>query len=154
VAATVAAHHTEPGNFGTLHLVTGTRAARALIAFLDGPAASDLALRTAQAAAAALVGLGQITPGHNTGHTDTGTADTGTADTDSTNSSATPHTAGREDDEGRAYWATISRLAIESGDPHVAKLVYACLLEEQATGRPIHRELAARQVGLSSPSST
>ncbi|NLD78386.1 MAG: questin oxidase family protein [Acidimicrobiales bacterium] len=125
VATAVIAHHTEPGDFGTLHLVTGTRAARSLVGFLDRPSADELALRTAQAVAAALASFGRLT----------GQPDLASADRPET--STTP-----------SSWDEISLRASTSRDAHAAKLVYACRLEEAATGDPTYRAIAARQVGL------
>lgn len=127
VAAAVIAHHTEPRDFGTLHLVTGTRAARALVGLLDGRSADELALRMAQAVAAALTGSGRLA-----------------GSTDRSDDAAGRHEHG----PAVTGWDQISGLAIASGDAHTAKLVYACRLEEHATGDPIYRTVAARQVGL------
>ncbi|MCC5951130.1 MAG: DUF4243 domain-containing protein [Acidimicrobiia bacterium] len=122
VAAAAAQRHVEPSHFGTLHLVTGSRAARAVAPLLDEDDRTRLALRVAQAAAAALVEFGAL--------------------------------AAPDDDVAVAGhrgsspgWPAIGRAAIDSGDPHVAKVVYACTLEFSLTGHPIYEHLAARQVG-------
>ncbi len=124
VAAVVIERHTDPRDFGTLHLVTGTRAARALVGLLGAASADELSLRMAQAVAAALAGSGKLTVA-------------ATARRASSAGSVTNPTAD-----------VIGRRAVESGDAHVAKLVYACLLEERTTGDPIYQEVAARQAGL------
>ena len=121
LAALAAASHTEPRHFGTLHLVTGMRAVRALAPYLEAEDRRELWLRSAQALAAAMLSFGGSLP---------------SAD---------------EIDERRrsapATWEGLAEAAFASGDPHVAKVVYAAMLEERATGDPIYRSIAARQVG-------
>jgi hypothetical protein len=114
--------HEHPRDFGTLHLVTGARSARALTGHLDPDTQARLALTTAQAVAAAYVSFG------------------------------TPPAATRDEiDRRRAAdlpdWDELARRAVGSGDPHVAKLVYAARLGSERTGDPLYRFTAARQVG-------
>lgn len=122
VAAFVAAVHLDRNDFTSLHMVTGTRAARALAQYLDPEDQRRLALRTAQAVAlvAAVVLDG---------------ADPSRRDTPDV-------------DASRLAWADIGRAALVTLDPHVVKLVYAARLEEAATADPRYRFLAARQAGL------
>ncbi|MDQ2677529.1 MAG: questin oxidase family protein [Actinomycetota bacterium] len=121
LAAIAAASHVEPRHFGTLHLVTGTRAVRALAPYLGPDDQRELALRTAQSVAAAMVSFGASLP---------------PADETAARRAAAP-----------AEWQGLARAALDSNDPHVVKLVYASMLEEQATGDPLYRALAATQVG-------
>ena len=121
VAAVAAASHVMPRHFGTLHLVTGTRAARALAPYLEPDDRRELALRTAQALAAAMVSFGAGLP-----------SDDETAERRAT---------------APADWQGIAQAALDSHDPHVVKLVYAAALEETATGDPLYRAIAATQVG-------
>lgn len=121
VAAVAVASHVEPRNFGTLHLVTGTRATRAVARHLGPDDADELALRTAHAAGAGLLSFGATLPSEVS--------------------------VAQRRDRSTPEWATIARGAVDSGDPHVAKLVYACQLEEAATGDPLYRSVAAHQVG-------
>ncbi len=121
LTAVAAASHVSPRHFGTLHLVTGTRAVRALAPFLGATGRRELALRTAQALAAAMVSFAATLP-----------SDAETA----ARRAAAP-----------ADWHGIARAALDSHDPHVVKLVYAAALEEGATGDPLYRSIAATQVG-------
>ena len=120
VAAVAAASHVTPRHFGTLHLVTGTRATRALAPYLGADDRRELALRTAQALAAAMVSFGAGLP-----------SDDETAERRAT---------------APADWQGIARAALDSHDPHVVKLVYAAALEEATTGDPLYRAIAATQV--------
>ncbi|MHB1139372.1 MAG: questin oxidase family protein [Microthrixaceae bacterium] len=119
VSEAAASSHLEPRHFGTLHLVTGTRAAQALSPLLDDVARRTLALRTAQAVAVTYVSIG---------------------------APALAEPVDEPASTGSAEWASIARRAIASGDPHVAKLVYACRLEEDRTGSARYRPIASRQV--------
>ncbi len=121
LAALAAASHVAPGHFGTLHLVTGTRAVRALAAYLSADDRHELALRTAQALAAAMLSFGGTLPPD--------------ADTAARRAAAP------------GDWRGIASAALDSGDPHVVKLVYASMLEERATGDPLYRAIAATQTG-------
>lgn len=122
VAASVVTRHTDPHHFGTLHLVTGTRALRAVSRHLGDDDRRRLAARSAQAVAAALTSFGLLAP-------------------------TRPGTIERWREEAPDDWRPIARAAIDSGDPHVAKVVYACQLEESATGDPLYRTIALRQTG-------
>ena len=121
LAALAAASHTAPRHFGTLHLVTGMRSLRALASYLEPADHRELSLRAAQAVAAAMLSFGVSLP-----------SDEQTSD----------RRAGAPTD-----WSGIARAALDSGDPHVVKLVYATMLEEQVTGDPLYRAIAASQVG-------
>ena len=123
VSAAAVASHQDPRHFGTLHLVTGTRAAQALAPLLEDSGRRELALRTAQAVAVVHVSIGAPPL----------VAETAVG--------AAPGGLGSESE-----WATVARRAIESGDPHVAKLVYACRLEEARTGDAQYFSVATRQV--------
>jgi hypothetical protein len=122
VAATVAAIHTSADDFGTLHLVTGTRAARAVADLVDDPTRRELARRTAQAVALLWATFGAPAPA-------------GQAVLD------------RRREQAPSSWATTCRRAIDTGDHHVVKLVYAARLEQELTGDPLYSWLAARQAG-------
>lgn len=122
VAATVAAIHTSADDFGTLHLVTGTRAARAVADLADEPTRRELARRTAQAVALLWASFGAPEPAGTT-------------------------VLERRRAQAPSSWATTCRRAIDTGDHHVVKLVYAARLEHAATGDPLYRWLAARQAG-------
>ncbi len=122
VSEAAIASHDEPRHFGTLHLVTGSRAAQALAPLLEPADRRELALRQAQAVAVTYVSMGA------------------------------PPLAERRDDAvatpgDPTVWEPLGRCAIDSQDPHVAKLVYACRLEEVRTGNVRYREVATRQVG-------
>ena len=121
LAAIAAASHVEPRHFGTLHLVTGTRALRALTPYLGRDDQRELALRASQALAAAMVSFAAALPPDE--------------ETSARRASAP------------ADWQGLARAALDSADPHVVKLVYASMLEEQATGDPLYRAVAATQVG-------
>jgi hypothetical protein len=123
VAAAVAAVHLADDSFGTLHLVTGTRAIRAVGALADDDTAQELRHRTAEAIAVLWLSFGAPRPVDD-------------ASLDEVRRRPT------------ADWSAIGRAAIASGDAHVVKLVYAARLEEAATGDPLYRALAARQAGL------
>ncbi len=122
IAAWVAAVHSDPHDFGTLHYVTGTRAARAVAPLLDPADRRELGLRTAQA----LVLLHRRFGGRRP---------------------ATPD----ELDDRRSVrlpdWDELAGRAIAGGDPHDIKLTYACRLEEGVTGDPLLHWVAARQNG-------
>jgi hypothetical protein len=121
LAASVAAIHADAGDFGTLHLVTGTRAVRAVADRLDDEARRELAVRAVQAVALLWLTFGAPAP----------------ADAEQL-------------DRRRAVptdWATTSRRAIDTGDHHVVKLVYAARLEHATTGDPLYGWLAAREAG-------
>jgi hypothetical protein len=123
VSAVAIASHQDPRHFGTLHLVTGTRAAQAVAPLLDEAGRRELALRTAQAVAVMHVSMGSPPL--------VAEAPVGSA----------PGGLGAE-----AEWSSVARRAIDSGDPHVAKLVYACRLEEARTGDARYFAVAVRQV--------
>ena len=122
VAAAAAAAHARASNFTTLHLVTGTRAVRAMSQLTTPVTRRELTVRTAQAVAATWLSAGspELADGEM---------------------AAAMRDAAPDD------WADIGRLAVRSGDPHVVKLVYASCLEHDTTGDPIYRWLAAHQVG-------
>jgi hypothetical protein len=115
--------HARPRDFGTLHLVTGTRAARSLIGLLDANAADRLSWATARAVASAYLAFGSPA----------------VADDDEW---------ARRQERTIADWGVIGRRAVASRDPHVAKLVYACLLGSTRTGDVRYRIVAGRQVGV------
>ena len=123
IAAAVAAVHLADDSFGSLHLVTGTRAIRAVGRLADDDTAHELRHRAAEAIAALWLSFGAPRP-----------ADDATLD--------------RVRRRVVQDWDTIGRAAIASGDAHVVKLVYAARLEEATTGDPLYRALAARQAGL------
>jgi len=122
VASVVVAVHLELDDFTSLHMLTGTRAARALAGLLEPDDRRRLSLRTAQAVTlVAAVVLGGPDP---TNRRDS-------------------HPEGSQ-----LSWDAIGRAAIATLDPHVAKLVYAARLEEATTADPRYRLAAARQAGL------
>jgi hypothetical protein len=123
IAAAVAAVHLTDDSFGSLHLVTGTRAIRAVGALADDDTARELRQRAAEAIAVLWLSFGAPRP-----------ADDATLD-------AARHAP-------VADWSAIGRAAVASGDAHVVKLVYASRLEDTATGDPLYRALAAHQSGL------
>jgi hypothetical protein len=123
VAHAVASAHAAQDNFFTLHLVTGTRAIRALAPLADDATRTELAVRTAHAAA--LVWLGTGGPKLSTD-----------AELDAARAAA-------PDD-----WAEIGRAAIATRDAHVVKLAYACRLEFETTGDQLYAWLAAREARL------
>ena len=123
VAAAALWVHLEQQTIGTLHLVTGTRAARALSSLLDADDAARLAIHTAHDVAAAYVAFGAPA------RPDRGDLDQ-------------RHTATTID------WDEIAAAAISSGDAHVAKLVHSARWELEATGDPLYRYAAALQAGL------
>lgn len=121
IAEVVADLHWAVDDFTTLHLVTGTRAARALEPFLAEPDRRRLAHAHLHAVAEAMAG-----------HVPSASAAV----------EAMPERAMLPD------WRRIGADAIETGDDHVVKLVYAAELEEAATGRPVYRAIAARAAGV------
>jgi hypothetical protein len=115
--------HVAGDNFTTLHQVTGMRAVRVISAWL---APTDSARLAEAAAQALLLTLGEL------------------------------HASLPDDQyldhlrhEPAPGWADIAEAARASGDHHVVKLAYTARREEQATGDPAYRWLAARQSGLS-----
>lgn len=120
VASSVVAAHVQAGDFTSLHLVTGTRAVRALAEHLSPDDRRHLALRAAQAVAVVDTVLLDVEP------------DGRHAPTASSSRS----------------WEEIGRAAIDTHDPHVVKLAYAARLEEAATADPRYRFVAAREAGL------
>jgi hypothetical protein len=120
IASFTIGSHLAEGDFATLHLVTGTRAVRALVPLLGTGDRARLSLRTAQAVAAVAVvllhGSGPVAERPATGTT--------------------------------RGWGEIGRAAIATHDPHVVKLAYAAQLEEAATGDRRYRSAAARHAGL------
>jgi hypothetical protein len=123
VAAVALAAHVAGGSIGTLHLVTGTRAARALAPLLDPADGEELAARTAQAVAAGVVAT-----------------------------LASPLPDRRQLDAHRAApgasWGEVAEAARATGDPHVIKLTWAARQEHAATGDELYRWVAAREAGL------
>jgi len=117
-AAAVAELHWAVDDFTTLHLVTGTRAARALEPFLDSTDRRRLTHAHLHAVGSVLHHLGAPASTFAAGPIPAW--------------SALPE------------WARIGAAAIETGDDHVVKLVYATRLEEAVTGRAIYRAIAAR----------
>jgi hypothetical protein len=122
-AAWVASVHDQPHDFGTLHYVTGTRAARAVAPYLEADDRRELALRTVQALVRFTDRFGPSTPPDR-------------AELDRRRATDLPG------------WDELGHLAITSGDPHVIKLTYACRLEGTATGDPLPHWVAARQNGV------
>ena len=121
-AFALSAHLARP-DLVTLHLVTGTHAARVLTAWVAPARAPRLVARTVQAVAAGFVAAGAPAP-------------------------LDPS----EEEELRATpvppWAEVASAAVASGDVHVAKLVVASRESWRRTGDPLHRVAAARVVGL------
>lgn len=120
VAAFVADLHWALDGFGTLHLVTGTRAARALVPYLDDEGRRRLAHAHLHAVASVL------------------------ARTDQPSQPPDPIPASATLPD----WDAIGVGAVATGDDHMVKLAYAAQLEEAATDRALYRAIAARAAGL------
>lgn len=123
VAATVLAAHVAQNDFGTLHMVTGTQAARVVSARLDHDEAGRFAGRVAQAMAAAHLAVGAPTL-------------------------PTPAALDRLRDHPTPGWEDIAVAAVATPDVHVTKLAYSCTVEHTRTGDPLYRWVAARAAGL------
>lgn len=121
LAPFVADLHWAVDDFTTLHLVTGTRAARALVPHLDESGRQRLAHAHLHAVAAVLPGLPRPERGPN----------------------------GIPNPNTLPDWNAIGAAAIASGDAHVVKLTYAAQLEEATTGEPIYKAIAARATNRS-----
>lgn len=116
VAAAVADLHWVADDFVTLHMVTGTSAARALNPFLEPPDQSRLAH-------AHLHAVAEVVPRI---------------------SDPTREPAPVPEPESLPGWEDIERAALVADDVHVVKLVYAARCEEAVTGRHLYRAIAAR----------
>lgn len=101
-------------NFSTLHLVTGTRALSTLVDYLD-PADQELLSRGTRAAV-----TGRLSDLGLAGDHPFQPADVAAVD-----------------------WERLGRSALDSGDTHTEKLVYACRLQEAATGDRVFAAVAA-----------
>jgi hypothetical protein len=115
--------HTVADDFVTLHMVTGTRALRAVSAWVDDDTAQRLVAHTVPAMAVAYAAVGAP-------------ALLGAAELDAVRRTALPSRG------------AIAERAIRDHDPHVVKLANVALLEEERTGDPLYRHSAARVVGL------
>lgn len=129
IAGSVAAVHVAGFNGATLHLVTGTHAARVVRHWIDEPMiARRFAARVVQAVAAGFVAsrsfAGRVIP----------PADA--AELDRVRSMPLPS------------WNEVRAAAVASPDVHATKLVYSCRAEMLATGDLLYAWLAAREVGL------
>jgi hypothetical protein len=117
------AAHLAADEFVTLHMVTGGRAIRAVSAWIDPEAADRLAASSATVMAVAYAAVG-----------------------------APPLLDADEVAAVRALpmprRAAIEERAIRDRDPHVVKLANVALVEEQRTGDPLYRFIAARVVDL------
>ena len=117
------AAHATADDFVTLHLVTGARAIRTVAGYLDDADALDLAAHSLVVMAIAYAAVGApplLSP----------------VELDGLRARTLP---ARGEIEGRA---------IVDRDPHVIKLANVALAEEERTGDPLYRYLAARVVGL------
>jgi hypothetical protein len=118
------AAHIAGDNIATLHLVTGTRAARTIAGLLTPSAADRLGRHIAQAVAAGYVA----------------------------NGSPLPTTRQLDQLRGEASrapdWGEIGHAALATGDAHVIKLAYTCLRESELTDSDLYRWVAARGAGL------
>lgn len=112
-------------NFGTLHLVTGTRALTVMLDYLDPTDQHRLARGTRSAMTARLADLG-IEPESLTSAIDDG--------------------AVQAESIATTDWERLGRAALRSGDTHTKKLVYACRLQFAATGDPVFVEVADTQL--------
>lgn len=123
ISTFAAAAHATADDFVTLHLVTGARALRVVSGWVDAAAARVLAERALVTVAVgyAIVGAPPLLD---------------PAQLDELRTSPLPD---RE--------AIIER-AVGSPDPHVIKLANVAMTEEDRTGDPLYRLLAARVVGL------
>lgn len=123
LAAAAAAAHVAGANIATLHLVTGTQAARWLLPRLGADDRRRLARRTVQAVTAGYVAGGRV--------------ELPTADgLDRLRAVPLPG------------WDEVRAAAVTTPDVHATKLVFTCRLERRATGDPLYDWLAAREVGL------
>lgn len=120
------ASHQDPGHFGTLHLVTGVRAARAVQHHLDDAARASLTEHTARAVASALAQYDLLELLE-----------------DPAVERVEP--LGDATEQGPS-WSELSVGALASTDPHVAKVVYASRIEHELTGDARYLGVAARQV--------
>ena len=120
IAVAVADLHWAADEFVTLHMVTGTRAARAVAPFLDADHRLVLARGHLLAIGAARARA----------------------------SAPRPQPASVPDAADLADWDRIASAAVASRDDHVVKLAYACRLEQAATGRGVYQAIAARVAGL------
>jgi hypothetical protein len=129
LAAAVAAAHVASHDGATLHLVTGTQAARVVRHWIDQPMiAARFAGRVVQAAAAGFVASRSLA-GRVIRPADA-------AELDRLRSVPLPS------------WDEVRAAAVASPDVHTTKLVYSCRAEMLATGDLLYAWLAAREVGL------
>lgn len=126
VSAFALAAHVTADDFLTLHLVTGSRAAQAVSGWLDPGDVRRLAaaMVTSMAVGYAAVGAPPLL------------AESDLAAIRRAELPSAPAIAAR---------------AITHSDPHVIKLANVALVEEQRTGDPLYRFVAARVVGLLAP---
>ena len=123
VAHAAAAVHVAGADIGTLHLVTGTQAARTVSRLTNAAVRHRLARRMVQAVAAGYVASGApALPDDRT--------------LEGLRAARLPE------------WEEVRAAAVASPDVHVTKLVYTCRIEVAATGDPLYAWLAAREVGL------
>lgn len=129
LALAVAAAHVAGGNGATLHLVTGTQAARVVRDWIVDPFVAHRFLgRVVQAAASGFVASGSLASGGPRRATD--------EELDELRHAAVPS------------WDEVRAAAVASPNVHTTKLVYSCRAELAATGDPVYSWLAAREVGL------
>jgi len=119
----VTAVHDDPGDFGTLHYVPGTRAVRAVVGYLDDENRRTIERRLAQALVGFTDRFGFASPA-------------GIDELDRRRATPVPD------------WDELGSLAVRSQDPHIIKLTYACRLEHERDGDPLHQWVAARQTGV------
>jgi hypothetical protein len=121
--AVALAAHVADGQFGTLHMLTGTQAARVITPRLDDITAMRFVGRMAQTLAAGYVATGRVTLPTE-----------------------------RELDDRRAArlpsWDEIAAATVSSRDVHVIKLVDASRQAERDTNDRLHRYVAARAAAL------
>lgn len=123
ISAFALAAHASADDFITLHLVTGARAIRQVSAWIDAAAARRLAARTIDAMLVGYAAVGAPPLLDADGLDALRRADVPTRD-------------------------AVAARAVADRDPHVVKLVDVALVEEERTGDPLHRYVAARAVGL------
>lgn len=116
--------HVEAGNFGTLHLVTGTRAILAMLDHLEGAERERLARSAEHAVHSTMRDLEVHLGG----------------------AEAVAARAAELRGEPAPRWAEMGAAALADGDVHTIKLVYACRLQEERTGDALFAVTAARHL--------